>query len=204
MEILQQIEAILFVASKPVGIADLAKTFAKDRGDIVNMVDTLRLKYSAENSGIVILLENDTVQMAANSACVEITDKFVKSELLGELTKAQLETMTVIAYQGPITRPELEQIRSVNCSLIIRNLLMRGLIEESDSKDKPLPVYTLSMNALAALGITNVSELPDFTTLHDHDFVAKALGHVVVGGDNESAPSNVLENVNVAEEDAQL
>jgi len=199
MEILQQIEAILFVASKPVGVNDLAKTFNKDRGDIVNLLDTLKLKYSAENSGVVLILDNDVAQLASNAACAEWTDKFVKSELLGELTKAQLESLTVIAYQGPITRPELEQIRGVNCALILRNLLMRGLIEESESKEKIMPVYSLSLNALAALGIASVSDLPDYMTLHDHEFVAKALGKVAAI-DTEGAPSNTLEEVTTESE----
>ena len=201
MEILQQLEAILFVASKPVGVSDLAKTFNKDRGDIVNLLDTLKLKYALDNSGIVLLVENDTAQMASNAACAEVTDKFVKSELLGELTKAQLESLTVIAYQGPITRPELEQIRGVNCALILRNLLMRDLIEESDSKEKILPVYTLSLNALAALGIVSVSEMPDYAMLHDHDFVAKALGRVAAAGEGDGAPSNNLEDVMITEDE---
>jgi len=59
----------------------------------------------------------------------EIVEKFLKEELTGEMTRPQLETLTIIAYRGPMTKMEIEQIRGVNCSLILRNLLMRGLVE---------------------------------------------------------------------------
>ncbi len=169
MSILGSIESILFVASKPLSFKQIAKALEKQVPDVAEAVENLVLKYNQDDSGIHILVSEDTVQMGTNPAFESAAERFIKSEAMGELTKAQLETLTVIAYRGPVSRPELEQIRGVNCSVIIRNLRMRGLIEEGSSEDHILPVYTLSMNALAHLGVASVSELPEYETLHTHE-----------------------------------
>ena len=92
----------------------------------------------------------------------------VKEEVYSELTQPQLEALTIIAYRGPITKLELETIRGVNCSLILRNLLVRGLIEEKDDAVKLQPVYSVSLEMLRHLGIHGVSELPDFENFHNN------------------------------------
>jgi len=168
MQLLGSIEAILFVAGKPLTFASLAKTLGKQVEDIEEAVQNSIVKYNHDDSGIHILVSEGTVQMGTNPAAAEMAEQFIKSEAMGELTKAQLETVTVIAYCGPISRAELEDIRGVNCSVIIRNLLMRGLIDEGTSTEHVLPVYTLSVDALAHLGIASVEQLPDYDTLHTH------------------------------------
>lgn len=166
--LLPKIESILFVASKPLSFATLAKTLGGDVADIEDAVVQLQHTYNHDACGIHVLVNGQEVQMTTNPAHAELAEQFVKSEALGELTKAQLETLTVIAYRGPIGRPELEQIRGVNCAIILRNLLMRGLIVESDDTNSIVPLYLLSLSALAHLGISRVDELPDYATLHTH------------------------------------
>ena len=85
----------------------------------------------------------------------------------GELTRPQLETLTVIAYKSPITKSEIEQIRGINCTMILRNLLMRGLIIEEEGTLES--VYTVSLETLSLLGITKVEDLPDYQKLHDEE-----------------------------------
>ena len=114
-------------------------------------------------------------QLVSSPENKTVAEHFIKAELSGELTRPQLETLTVISYCGPITKPEIEQIRGVNCSLILRNLLMRGLVKESDKETNLLPSYEVTMEYLQHLGINSLSELPDYSELHNHDFVMKAL-----------------------------
>lgn len=161
------LESILFVASKPLTIGKIAKSMETDEGEVEHAIGLLQEKYSAL-SGIHIARSGDTVQMITNPEYVSYVEKYTKSEILGELTKPQLETLTVVAYRGPVTRPELEEIRGVNCSVILRNLMIRGLIIETDQKDSVLPVYELSIDALRHMGISSAHELPDFETLHAH------------------------------------
>ena len=94
---------------------------------------------------------------------------------LDELTRPSLETLTIIAYRGPITKPEIEQIRGINCSLILRNLALRGLIEEADDAARLQPVYTVSVKFLRHLGIHAASELPQYEDLHGNERIGKML-----------------------------
>lgn len=177
MNILGKVESILFVASKPLSVAQIAKAVVVAEEKIEDVLETLLLKYNSDDSGINIIREGDKVQMASCPDNVEVVDGFVKDEVAGELTKAQLETLTVVAYRGPVTRPELEQIRGVNCSLILRNLLVRGLINIEDDKNKITPVYSLSFDALRHLGLREASDLPNYSDLHKHEHLEKILEH---------------------------
>jgi len=171
ISLLAQVESILFVASKSLDCKKIAKALGKDEGSVEEALGNLILKYNRDNSGIHIFHEDGEYRMSTNPCCGEAIEVFVKDEIAGELTCAQLETLTVIAYRGPITRPELEQIRGVNCSVIIRNLMIRGLINESQEKNELVPYYSLSLDALRELGISNSSDLPDYDSLHVHEYV---------------------------------
>ena len=177
MPFISNLESILFVASKPVSLRELAGALKCKEDEIKIALEELKSKYNHPESGLRILVIDDKVQMATNPDNAEIVEKFIKEEAVGELTRPQLETLTVIAYRGPITKPELEQIRGVNCALILRNLLLRGLIEEAEGK--LLPVYSLSMEAMRHLGVSSVSELADYENLSKHEFIEKVLGNDV-------------------------
>lgn len=176
MSLLSILESILFVASKPLTVQTIGKAMKKDPADVTQAMDTLRLKYNRPDSGIHILCEGDTVRMATNPEHASFVDAFIKDEAAGELTKAQLETLTVIAYRGPITRGEIEQIRGVNCAVILRNLMIRGLIEEQEDVAAIVPMYAISMEALRHLGISMTTELPNYDVLHAHAYMEQMQG----------------------------
>ncbi|MFA4830570.1 MAG: SMC-Scp complex subunit ScpB [Patescibacteria group bacterium] len=172
---LDKIESILFVASKPLAFEAIARAIGKNVADVGGAIETLKMKYNREESGIHLFVDGETVQMGTNPKNADAIRVFIKDEVAGELTKPQLETLTVIAYRSPITRPELEQIRGVNCAIILRNLLMRGLIEEKQDDGRLAMVYTLSFDALRQLGITSVEELPEYDNLHTHECLGRIL-----------------------------
>ena len=171
MELHGQIESILFVASKPLAIRTIAAAIGVPPDAVVDILEELKARYNHDASGIHVLSRGDEIQMTTNPLCAEVVEGFVKQEAAGELTKAQLETLTVIAYRGPVTRPELEQIRGVNCALILRNLLVRGLIEEKEEAVGVLSAYVLSFDTLRHLGIHDVTELAEYTQLHAHEYL---------------------------------
>ena len=170
---LSKIESILFVASKPLSIKKIGKVIGIDDKQVEQYLKELVNRYNYNGSGIVIMCNNSEYQMVSCPDNRELTEKFVKSESSGELTRPQLETLTVISYCGPITKPELEQIRGVNCSLIIRNLLLRGLVQETDAKSI-LSTYEVTIDYLRHLGIKTVEELPNYQELHKHPFIEEA------------------------------
>lgn len=173
--LLGRLEAILFVASKPLTMTQLAKALAVDDVLVSDTIDTLVMKYNREESGIHVMTSDNTVQMVTNPIFSDTTENFTKQEILGELTKAQLETLTVVAYRGPVTRPEIEQIRGVNCSVILRTLLVRGLIQEQKREDTIMPAFQLSITALRHLGIDSPEQLPEYDTLHRHEYIDHVL-----------------------------
>jgi segregation and condensation protein B len=82
------------------------------------------------------------------------------------LTQPSIETLTIIAYRGPISKAEIEKIRGVNCSLILRNLMIRGLVDFDIDKNNGQELYNVTVDFLQYLGLNTVEDLPDYMRLH--------------------------------------
>lgn len=162
----QKIESILLVSPQGVSVKELAKLLKVEKTDVMESLRVLQELYSFER-GIVIQMSGEEVRMVTNPACAEIIAQYTKQEMGGELTRPQLETLTVIAYKGPLTKSEIEQIRGINCTMIVRNLLMRGLIVEEEGSLES--VYRVSLETLSLLGITAVTDLPEYEKLHNEE-----------------------------------
>jgi segregation and condensation protein B len=167
-----KIESILFVASKPLPTKKIATVLDITEQEALESLQNLQTKYNAQESGVVLLKNNNEWQMAASPDNREVSENFMKAEVSGELTRPQLETLTVISYCGPITKPELDQIRGVNCSLILRNLLLRGLVKENDDAANLLPAYEVTMEYVRHMGINSLEELPNYAELHNHPYIS--------------------------------
>ncbi len=168
------LESLLFLSPKPLSIKQLANILEISTEETKVAMRHLFERKNQETSGIHILEQDGVYQLVTNPVHAEILKKLSKDEV-GELTRPSLETLTVIAYRGPITRPELEAIRGVQCALILRNLLMRGLIEEKDDSSRGEAVYTLSLDALRYLGVHALTELPDYQAFHGDGRMTKIL-----------------------------
>lgn len=166
-----KIESILFVASKPLTAKKIAAVLDIAEQEALDTLQALQAKYNGQESGIVLLKNNTEWQMTASPDNREVSENFVKAEVSGELTRPQLETLTVISYCGPITKPELEQIRGVNCGIILRNLMMRGLVKENEDTASLLPTYEVTMEYLRHMGINSLEELPNYAELHNHPYI---------------------------------
>ncbi|MFA5030816.1 MAG: SMC-Scp complex subunit ScpB [Patescibacteria group bacterium] len=162
-----QIESLLFIAGKPLSTRKLADMLHAKTSEIKNAADVLLERYKEENKGIHVMRVDDNYQMATSPAQADLVETFIKSEQTGELTKPSLETLTIIAYRGPIAKTELEQIRGVNCSLILRNLLIRGLIEASFDRKFKITVYQVTLKFLEFLGVSTTRDLPEYEKLHN-------------------------------------
>jgi segregation and condensation protein B len=169
------IEAILFAAAKPIQLSHLSKNLELSKEVVKEAVADIARRFNSETSGIHVLEHGGAVQFVTNPQMSEGVKKFLKKESSGPLTRPSLETLTVIAYRGPITKPELEIIRGVNCSLIIRNLLIRGYITEEQSKEHLQPIYTLSNQFLQALGTKGVEELPNYESFNSNEKINELL-----------------------------
>lgn len=188
MALATQIESLLFVSIRPLSVKELMdKTESKKKDEVENALVDLIKKYNTEGSGITIQRIDDKVQMVTSKDTSEMISEHLKSEVSGELTPASLETLTVIAYRGPISKSELELIRGVNCSMIIRNLLIRGLVEERKGAKDLVPSYQITFEFLRYLGLSDVKELPDFANLNSDENLKNLLKTVNTGNDEDNA-----------------
>ncbi len=151
--------ALLFASDGPLSKGQLATLLEVKESEVKVVLKALT--DSLKGSG-VMLVENDfEVELRTAPEASAIVKKLRENELARDLGKASLETLAVIAYQTGATRGEVDWVRGVNSSASLRTLLMRGLIEGTeDPKDKRRIRYNLTTEALAHLGIAQLTDLP--------------------------------------------
>lgn len=161
MQLKHKIESILFVTGEPVSEKKLVKILEATQEEARQALEELRGDYN--NRGIVILQKEDEWQFGTSPEHAGLIEQLVKSEFTEELSRAALETLTIVAYKGPLTRHDLDFIRGVNSSFMLRNLLLRGLVERVENpKDARSYLYKISFDFLKHLGIGKVEDLPDY------------------------------------------
>ncbi len=159
-------EALLFVSAKPFTIKGLMKLLQSDEEVVEEWLTELSEIYNQDERGVRIVRNGSDVQLLSAPDCRELIEDYLKEEITGELTRPQLETLTIVAYRGPISKPDIEQIRGINCTLILRNLEWRGLIEETDMSTSEIPAYRVSMDFVRYLGLSSVDQLPQFEAMN--------------------------------------
>ncbi len=154
------LEALLFTYGEPIAIEKIAGLLSTDPKIIKTELINLENSLNQNNRGLMVIKKEGRVQLVTKPDLDQITQKIIEVEFKEELTPAAVETLAILAYGGPLHRAEIEYIRGVNSSYILRNLLMRGLIE----KDPPAggKNYSLSFNCLKQLGLASLNELPDY------------------------------------------
>ncbi len=165
MSLKSQIESLLFVAIKPLALKDLATLTNVKTKEVEEALVALEEEYLASDRGLALIKNNNQYQLTTAAANAALVQEFLKDETSGELSQPSLEALTIIAYRGPIGKLELEKIRGVNCSLIIRNLLLRGLIEEKYDKLRDENFYTVTHDFIRFLGLNSISDLPEYAKL---------------------------------------
>ena len=161
-ELSKKIEALLFVSGEGMTISRLASILKKKDEEIKEGIESLE-KHLEESHCLSILKEGDKVALVTSKEVSRLVEDFAKEEFAGELTRAAEEALAIIAYKGPLKRAEIDYIRGVNSSFMVRNLLMRGLVERvRDPKDSRAYLYRVSADFLKFLGISSITNLPDY------------------------------------------
>ena len=169
-----QIESLLFISGKPVKYQKLAKVLEVKAKEVKEAINELNEEYKERERGLSMVIKRDSAQLVSAPVNAGFVQKLVTQELQGDLSKAALETLTIVLYRSPITRAEVEMIRGVNCIYILRNLLLRGLITKKDSKkDARVSVYEPSFDFLKHLGVSKVGDLPKYEELREKIEIVK-------------------------------
>lgn len=156
-----KIEAVLFWKAEPVTFSRLAKIFDVTVDEIKAALPVLESKLHGR--GVSLVFKDEEVALRTTSDASSLIESLAKEELTGDLGKAGLETLSIVLYQGPISRREIDYIRGVNSNFILRNLLVRGLIEKIDNpKDQRSFLYRPTFDLLSLLGISKIEDLPEY------------------------------------------
>lgn len=159
-----QLEALLFYRGEPVRLQSLAAMLKISTDELNTGLSALKTALSGR--GIRLIVEGEYAALSTAPEVEALIAAIRKEELEGPLGKAGLETLAIIAYNGPISKTDIEYIRGVNSSSILRTLSMRGLVEKTENpKDRRSFLYHATPELPAALGLTSMSEIPEFESL---------------------------------------
>lgn len=169
MSLPSQLTSLLLVATRPLSIKRLAEATKSTPEAVTEALDALGQQYNTDDSGLQLLRHGTSVQFVTNPINSKLVTEYLKEEQAGELTRPALETLTIIAYRGPISKIQLDTIRGVNCALILRNLMIKGLVEAKSHKDKMQTSYQVTVDFLRYLGLRSIEHLPDYERLHTNE-----------------------------------
>jgi len=160
------LEAILFFKNEPVKRSWLEKTLKQSPEEVAAGLSELKNQLSGR--GITLVEKDDEVALRTAPEYSTILTEIRKEALSKDLGKAGLETLSVILYRGPVTRAEIDYIRGVNSTFILRNLLVRGLVEKiPNPKDARGYLYRPSFDLLSYLGVATIEELPGYQSVRE-------------------------------------
>lgn len=159
-----KIEAVLFWKAEPVTLGKLAKIFAVSENEI--KIALTALKEKLLDRGVALVFKDDEVTLRTTPNISVLIEGLAKEELTRDLGKAGLETLSIVLYQGPLSRREIDYVRGVNSNFILRNLLVRGLVEKIDNpKDQRSFLYRPTFDLLSFLGISRIDDLPEYSSV---------------------------------------
>ena len=181
-----KLESVLFYKGEAETIQRLAKLLEVTVEEIEQASHALSATLAQR--GIRLLHVNDELELVTAPETSDVIQAIRKEELVRDLGKAGSETLAIIAYRGPVTRAQIDYIRGVNSSFILRNLMIRGLVERVQNPDNARSVlYRPTPAFLEEIGITRIEDLPDFVAVQQD--VASFEARTSVSAGAEATPT---------------
>jgi segregation and condensation protein B len=163
-QIIARIEAILFVAAGPISTTQLATALDTSVRVIDINLEILerRLVSETQPRGLRLQRHHARVQLTTSADMATDIERFLGLETSNKLSRAALEALAIIAYQQPVTRPEIDAIRGVSSDGVLKNLLSKGLVQEIGRAERPgRPIlFTTTTDFLQHFGLNSLEELP--------------------------------------------
>lgn len=158
--LIAKLEALLFSYGEPMGVPLMAKMLKVKEEEISATLEVLKEKLTDSERGLTLIKTGNSFALATKPELKEVVAAIVTDELKEELTPAALETLSLVAYLGPIARTDLDYIRGVNSSFSLRALSLRGLVERDTTKG--IPHYHLTADSLSHLNLSKPEDLPKY------------------------------------------
>lgn len=154
----QKLEGVLFYKATPMKKSVLCKLLDCTEEELNAAVAALAKRL--QDGGTRLVQINTEVELVTAPELDELIESIRKDEMRRDIGKAGAETLAIILYRGPLPRADIDRIRGVNSSFILRNLMVRGLVEKDSSGKQVL--YRGTPQLMAHLGIESITQLPDF------------------------------------------
>ncbi len=154
------VEALLFVSPEPISANQIGTLLDVTPRVVKNAFDELDALYSGR--GIRLQYHNGKVQITSAPEAASVIENLLELETTSTLSQAALETLSIVAYQQPITRPQIDAIRGVNSDGVLRTLLSKGLIDDigrAEGPGRPI-LYSTTTDFLKYFGLASYDELP--------------------------------------------
>lgn len=161
-ELTSAFETVLFSGGEPQSIDRFSQVFDITPEKVVKVMEALEKRLNEQKSGLELLRLDNTYQLATKAEYADYIKKMFDIRRRTPLSPAALEVLAVVAYNQPVTKSFIEQVRGVDCSGVVTTLVEKGLIEERGRLElpgKPL-LYGTTKNFLRCFGINDLSELP--------------------------------------------
>ena len=155
------VEALLFLAPEPVSLEDLASATKAEQHEVFKAVGDLREHYDYEGRGLVVREVAGGYTLATHPDAEPAARRLLTKPRTPPLTPAQAETLAIVAYLQPVSRPEIARIRGVNSESATATLLERGVIEEAGRSQFGAVLYRTTALFLKLFGLQSIKELPD-------------------------------------------
>jgi segregation and condensation protein B len=160
-ELARTVEALLFLSTDPLTPAELGDAAQAGEGAVLTALALLAEDYAPGRRGITLRELGGGWTLASDPAAEEAARRLLSRPRLSTLTPAQAETLAIVAYLQPISRPEITRIRGVSADSASATLLERGLIEEAGHSQFGAVLYRTSTAFLKLFGLRSLEELPD-------------------------------------------
>jgi len=154
------IESLLFVSAEPVTPSQLAAALEISSSAVE--LGLQQLEGELETRGLRLQRHGGRVQLTTAPEMAEIVERFLGQEATSRLSRAALETLAIVAYQQPVTRPQIEAVRGVSSDGVMKSLLGKGLVQEAGRTDGPgRPIlYSTAPDFLQHFGLNSLVDLP--------------------------------------------
>ncbi|HXC78901.1 MAG TPA: SMC-Scp complex subunit ScpB [Candidatus Acidoferrum sp.] len=154
------LEAILFSSNRPIKLRELQQATSCDKTAVEHALE--ELKVALEGHGVMLMRHHDELNLATRPAYAAAVRRALRPEVSGKLSPAAYETLAIVAYQQPVPRSRIEEVRGVNCESVLTNLELRDLITEVGRGTGPgLPrLYGTTMRFLQVMGLESLDHLP--------------------------------------------
>lgn len=160
-QLARTIEALLFLSGDPLSLAELAEAAQAGEGAVGAALALLGLTHAPGHSGIVLRELGGGFTFATDPSTEDAARRLFSRPRVSTLTPAQAETLAIVAYMQPVSRPEIARIRGVSADSAVATLLDRGVIEEAGHSQFGAVQYRTTTQFLKLFGLGSLQELPD-------------------------------------------